>query len=195
MLKVNSNYLKLQKSYLFSEIAAKVKGYRNANPKQEVISLGIGDVTRPLSPGVLRALHQAVEEMGNERSFRGYGPELGYDFLREKICRYDFAQRHCRIDPDEIFISDGAKSDCGNIQEIFSTDCVIAVCDPVYPVYVDSNVMSGRTGDFDPTTSQWSNVIYMPCHSSNDFVPDLPERVPDLIYICSPNNLYGCDVR
>lgn len=191
MLKVNQNYLKLPGSYLFSDIAKKVKNYREEHPSQEVISLGIGDVTRPLTPTVIRALHAAVDDMANVEGFHGYGPDLGYAFLREKIAEYDFKKRGCDISADEIFVSDGAKSDSGNIQEIFSNTCTIAVSDPVYPVYVDSNVMAGRTGTYDATSTRWSDVVYMPCTRDNDFVPDLPSKTPDIIYICSPNNPTG----
>ena len=161
-MKVNSNYQKLPGSYLFSEIARRVAAYSAAHPDAKLIKLGIGDVTRPLPAAVIEAMHKAVDEMGAAETFRGYGPEQGYDFLREAIAAHDFATRGVDIQPDEIFISDGAKSDCGNIQEIFSADSRIAVCDPVYPVYVDSNVMAGRTGEYDPEKGTWSNVIYMP---------------------------------
>ena len=146
MVKVNDNYLKLPGSYLFSAIAKKVNAYTAANPDKKIIRLGIGDVTQPIAPALIKALHDAVDEMGNAETFHGYAPDLGYGFLREAIAAGDYASRGCEIDADEIFVSDGAKCDCGNIQEIFSEDAVIAVCDPVYPVYVDSNVMAGRTG-------------------------------------------------
>ncbi len=191
MLKVNENYLKLKGSYLFSEIAKRVGAFKAENPEAEVISLGIGDVTRPLTPTVIRALHDAVNDMADEKRFHGYGPDLGYAFLREKIALCEYQSRGLDVSADEIFVSDGSKSDCGNIQEIFSGDCRIAVSDPVYPVYVDSNVMAGRTGVYDEKTSCWSNVIYMPCTADNDFVPDLPSQTPDIIYICSPNNPTG----
>jgi LL-diaminopimelate aminotransferase len=191
MLKVNQNYLKLPGSYLFSDIAKKVKGYKEEHQGQEVISLGIGDVTRPLTPTIIKALHDAVDDMADIERFHGYGPDLGYSFLREKIAEFDFKRRGCEVSADEIFVSDGAKSDSGNIQEIFAQTCSIAVSDPVYPVYVDSNVMAGRTGTYDPASTRWSDVVYMPCTKDNDFVPDLPERTPDIIYICSPNNPTG----
>ncbi len=191
MLKVNQNYLKLQGSYLFSNIAKKVKSYKEEHRDQEVISLGIGDVTRPLTPTIVKALHDAVDDMADIERFHGYGPDLGYSFLREKIAEFDFKRRGCDISADEIFVSDGAKSDSGNIQEIFSDKCTIAVSDPVYPVYVDSNVMAGRTGTYDAASTRWSDVVYMPCTKDNDFVPDLPSRTPDIIYICSPNNPTG----
>lgn len=191
MLKVNQNYLKLQGSYLFSNIAKKVKSYKEEHSDQEVISLGIGDVTRPLTPTIVKALHDAVDDMADIERFHGYGPDLGYSFLREKIAEFDFKRRGCDISADEIFVSDGAKSDSGNIQEIFSDKCTIAVSDPVYPVYVDSNVMAGRTGTYDAASTRWSDVVYMPCTKDNDFVPDLPSKTPDIIYICSPNNPTG----
>lgn len=191
MVKVNDNYLKLPGSYLFSAIAKKVNAYTAANPDKKIIRLGIGDVTQPIAPALIKALHDAVEEMGSIETFHGYAPDLGYGFLREAIATGDYAARGCKIEADEIFISDGAKCDCGNIQEIFSEDAVIAVCDPVYPVYVDSNVMAGRTGEYDEKTGKWSRVIYMPCTAENQFVPELPEETPDLIYLCVPNNPTG----
>lgn len=191
MVKVNDNYLKLPGSYLFSAIAKKVNAYTAANPDKKIIRLGIGDVTQPIAPALIKALHDAVEEMGSIETFHGYAPDLGYGFLREAIAAGDYAARGCKIEADEIFISDGAKCDCGNIQEIFSEDAVIAVCDPVYPVYVDSNVMAGRTGEYDEKTGKWSRVIYMPCTAENQFVPELPEETPDLIYLCVPNNPTG----
>lgn len=191
MVKVNDNYLKLPGSYLFSAIAKKVNAYTAANPDKKIIRLGIGDVTQPIAPALIKALHDAVEEMGSVETFHGYAPDLGYGFLREAIAAGDYAARGCKIEADEIFISDGAKCDCGNIQEIFSEDAVIAVCDPVYPVYVDSNVMAGRTGEYDEKTGKWNRVIYMPCTAENQFVPELPEETPDLIYLCVPNNPTG----
>ncbi|MCR4840464.1 MAG: LL-diaminopimelate aminotransferase [Lachnospiraceae bacterium] len=191
MTKVNSNYLKLQGSYLFSTIAKKVKAFEEAHPEKSIIRLGIGDVTKPLAPSVIRALHGAVDEMGRAESFKGYAPDLGYEFLRNTIAEKDFKARGCDISADEIFVSDGAKSDCGNIQEIFSADNRIAVQDPVYPVYVDSNVMAGRTGEFDAERQLFNDVIYMPCTAENGFAPELPTVVPDLIYLCFPNNPTG----
>ncbi|MBR5116865.1 MAG: LL-diaminopimelate aminotransferase, partial [Lachnospiraceae bacterium] len=190
-MKVNEDYLKLPGSYLFSTIAKKVAAYSEAHPDADIIRLGIGDVTQPLPPAIIAALHQAVEEQADAATFRGYAPDLGYPFLREAMAEHDFKARGCEIAADEIFISDGAKSDSANIQEIFSADARIAVCDPVYPVYVDSNVMAGRTGDYDDKTGVWSRVIYMPCTSENGFVPDLPKEAPDLIYLCFPNNPTG----
>lgn len=194
MFKINDNYLKLPGSYLFSTIGKKVNAYAAANPDRKIIRLGIGDVTLPLPPVVVEALHKAVDEMGDAASFRGYAPDLGYDFLRNAIAEKDFAARGCGITADEIFISDGAKSDSANIQEIFGPDNRIAVCDPVYPVYIDSNVMAGRCGDYDEKLQKWSNVIYMPCTAENGFVPELPKERPDLIYLCFPNNPTGCAV-
>ena len=191
MLKANANYLKLPGSYLFSTIAKKVSAYKEAHPDRTVISLGLGDVTQPLPPAVIKALHGAVDEMAAKESFKRYAPDLGYDFLRKAIAENDYKARGCDIAEDEIFVSDGAKSDSGNIQEIFDGDCRIAVCDPVYPVYVDSNVMAGRTGTYDAESERWSNVIYMPCTADNSFVPEFPAETPDIIYICSPNNPTG----
>lgn len=191
MARINSNYLKLPGSYLFSGIAKKVQAYKEANPDADIIRLGIGDVTRPLTDSVLKALHKATDEMGREESFKGYAPDLGYEFLRSAISKNDYAARGCDIAADEIFISDGAKSDCGNIQEIFDANNVIAVCDPVYPVYVDSNVMAGRTGAFDAGTGKFEQVIYMPCTPENNFVPEIPKEIPDMIYLCFPNNPTG----
>lgn len=191
MFQVNENYLKLPGSYLFSTIGKKVSAYETAHPEETVIRLGIGDVTQPLPPVVIEALHKAVDEMGNASTFHGYAPDLGYEFLRKAIAEKDFQARGCQITPDEIFVSDGAKSDSANIQEIFAADSRIAVCDPVYPVYVDSNVMAGRTGTYDAAAETWSDVIYMPCTAENSFVPELPKERPDLIYLCFPNNPTG----
>lgn len=195
MVKVNDNYLKLPGSYLFSTIAKKVNAYAAANPDKKIIRLGIGDVTQPIAPALIDALSGAVEEMGKAETFHGYAPDLGYSFLRETIAKHDYEDRGCPIGADEIFISDGAKSDCGNIQEIFSEDCRVAVCDPVYPVYVDSNVMAGRTGDYDENTGKWSRIIYMACTAENGFVPELPKETPDLIYFCVPNNPTGTTLK
>ena len=191
MFRVNENYLKLPGSYLFSTIAKKVNAYAEAHPEETIIRLGIGDVTQPLPPAVIEALHKAVDEMGNASTFHGYAPDLGYEFLRKAVAEKDFQARGCQITPDEIFVSDGAKSDSANIQEIFAADSRIAVCDPVYPVYVDSNVMAGRTGTYDAAAETWSDVIYMPCTAENSFVPELPKERPDLIYLCFPNNPTG----
>ena len=195
MAKINQNYLKLPGSYLFSTIGKKVNAYKEAHPDADIIRLGIGDVTRPLSPSVIEALHKSVDEMGHEETFRGYAPDLGYEFLRNVIAEKDFKARGCDISADEIFVSDGAKCDCGNIQEIFGTDNVIAVCDPVYPVYVDSNVMAGRTGEYDAATERFKGVVYMPCTEENGFCPELPDEVPDLIYLCFPNNPTGAVIK
>ena len=175
MASINRNYLKLPGSYLFSTIARKVEEYRKANPEADIIRMGIGDVTQPIAPVIIKALHEAVDEMGSDESFRGYAPDLGYEFLRSIIAQKDFQDRGCDIDPSEIFVSDGAKSDCGNIQEIFDVNNRIAVCDPVYPVYVDSNVMAGRTGDYDEALGCFKDVIYMPCTAENGFMPDIPK--------------------
>ena len=191
MAKINENYLKLKSSYLFSDIAKKVNAYVAANPDKKVIRLGIGDVTLPIAPSIINALHDAVSEMGNKETFHGYAPDLGYDFLRNAIAEHDFKSRGCDIDADEIFVSDGAKSDCGNIEELFARDNIVAVCDPVYPVYVDSNVMAGRTGEFNASRGIWSDIVYMPCNAENGFVPEIPGAHVDLIYLCFPNNPTG----
>ena len=191
MFKVNDNYQKLPGSYLFSTIAKKVSAYQAANPEKTLIRLGIGDVTQPLAPAIIDAMHGAVTEMGNAETFHGYAPDLGYEFLRTAIADNDYKARGCDISADEIFVSDGAKSDSGNIQEIFSVDNRIAVCDPVYPVYVDSTFMAGRTGTYDPKSETWSDVIYMPCTAENNFCPELPKETPDIIYLCFPNNPTG----
>lgn len=194
MVKVNDNYLKLPGSYLFSTIGKKVAAFSAANPDKKIIRLGIGDVTQPLAPAIISALHGAVDEMADAATFKGYAPDLGYEFLRSAIAKNDYADRGCDISADEIFVSDGAKCDSSNIQEIFSLDNKIAVCDPVYPVYVDSNVMAGRTGTWDPATETWSDVIYMPCTAENNFAPELPTETPDLIYLCFPNNPTGSTI-
>lgn len=194
MFELNENYLKLPGSYLFSTIAKKVSAFQEANPDKKIIRLGIGDVTQPLCPAVISALHKAVDEMADGATFKGYAPDLGYEFLRHAMAEDDFRSRGCDIADDEIFISDGAKSDSANIQEIFGADSKIAVCDPVYPVYVDSNVMAGRTGEYDKNTETWSNVIYMPCLAENNFAPELPKETPDLIYLCFPNNPTGATI-
>lgn len=191
MFKLNDNYLKLPGSYLFSTIGKKVKAYSEAHPDKKIIRLGIGDVTQPLAPAIIKALHGAVDEMADAKTFRGYAPDLGYEFLRNAIAENDYKARGCEIAADEIFVSDGAKSDSANIQEILSLDNKIAVCDPVYPVYVDSNVMAGRTGVYDAASQTWSDVIYMPCNAENNFVPELPKETPDVIYLCYPNNPTG----
>ena len=194
MVTVNQNYLKLPGSYLFSNIAKKVSAYKEANPefKDSVISLGIGDVTQPLAPAIIDALHKSVDEMAHAETFHGYAPDLGYEFLRSAIAKNDYQSRGCDISADEIFVSDGAKSDSGNIQEIFGLDNKVAVCDPVYPVYVDTNVMAGRTGLYNKERENFDGVIYMPCKEENGFLPEIPaDEVPDLIYLCFPNNPTG----
>ena len=189
MITINAHLLKLQSNYLFADIARKVAAYRENHPDRRVISLGIGDVTRPLAPAVIAALHEAVDEMGRAETFHGYGPEQGYGFLRDAIASNDYASRGVHVDADEIFISDGAKCDLGNFQELFSTGSIVAVTDPVYPVYVDSNAMAGRAGD--PGPDGWSRLVYLPCTRDNDFVPDFPKTRPDMIYLCYPNNPTG----
>lgn len=189
MTQVNEHYLKLPGSYLFSEIARRVNLYKQEHPQQDVISLGIGDVSRPLVPAVVRAMHAAVDEMGAAGTFRGYGPEQGYAFLREKIAQYDYAARGVGVSADEIFVSDGAKSDVANFQELFSQASVVAIADPVYPVYLDSNVMAGRTGNV--TEGRFEKIVYLPCTQANGFAPRPPKEHADLVYLCSPNNPTG----
>ena len=192
MIRINENYSKLQASYLFSDIAKRVAAYQKAHPDQEIIKLGIGDVTRPLPPACIRAFHQAVDELADAATFRGYGPEQGYDFLREKIARHDFQERGADIAADEIFVSDGAKCDNGNIQEVFATDITVAIPDPVYPVYLDTNVMAGRTGAF--ADGRYAGVVYLAGTRENGFIPDLPQGKVDLIYLCFPNNPTGATI-
>lgn len=195
MFKINDNYLKLPGSYLFSTIGKKVAAFTAENPDKKIIRLGIGDVTLPLAPVVIDAMHKAVDEMSDAKTFRGYAPDLGYEFLRKAIAENDFKARGVDIALDEIFVSDGAKSDSGNIGDIFSVDNKIAVCDPVYPVYVDTNAMAGRTGDYDKESEKWTNVIYMPCTAGTNFAPELPAETPDIIYLCFPNNPTGSTIN
>ncbi len=190
MALVNEHFLKLPGSYLFSDIAKRVNTFKVTHPKLQLISLGIGDVTRPLPPACIEAMHRAVEEMGDAKTFRGYGPEQGYNFLIDAIIKHDFAPRGITLSPSEVFISDGAKSDTGNIGELLRWDNSMAITDPVYPVYVDSNVMCGRSGTLEED-GKWSNVTYLPCTSENGFVPDIPDHRIDLIYLCYPNNPTG----
>ncbi|HIR53640.1 MAG TPA: LL-diaminopimelate aminotransferase [Candidatus Onthovicinus excrementipullorum] len=189
-MQINENYLKLKSSYLFANIARKVAAYGAAHPEADIIKLGIGDVTRPLVPAVIDALHKAVDDMAHEETFQGYPPELGQKFLLEDIQKYDFANRGVQLDLDEIFVSDGAKSDTGNIGDIFGVDNKVAICDPVYPVYVDTNVMGGRAGAY-REDGHWSNIIYLTCTAENNFLPELPGERPDIIYLCFPNNPTG----
>ena len=189
MVTLNENFLKLQKNYLFADIAQKVNAYKETHPKAQIIRLGIGDVTRPLAPAVIQALHKAVDEMGSAETFRGYGPEHGYEFLRRAIVDNDFAPRGITLDTDEIFINDGAKSDTGNFGDILGTDNSICVTDPIYPVYIDSNVMGGRAGSVE--NGMWSDITYCSCTSKNNFVPELPAHSTDMIYLCYPNNPTG----
>lgn len=191
MAYVNENYLKLPGNYLFAEIDRRVGLYKTQNPDADIIRLGIGDVTKPLVPAVIKALHKAVDDMAKEETFRGYSPYQGYDFLIEKIIANDYQPLGIELSKDEVFISDGAKSDTGNIQEIFGTDNLVAVTDPVYPVYVDSNAMAGRTGDYIQEAGRWSNLVYLPCTAENGFIPALPDKRVDLIYLCYPNNPTG----
>lgn len=193
MIKVNENFLKLQAGYLFPEVARRVRAYQAKNPDARIISLGIGDVTQPLVPAVAGAMKKAVQEMTSAETFRGYGPEQGYDFLIEAIIENDFRARGVHLEPREVFVSDGAKCDTANMQEIFGPDNIVAVTDPVYPVYVDSNVMAGRTGKADEN-GQYEKIVYMPCTAENNFVPELPKVPVDLIYLCFPNNPTGAVV-
>lgn len=189
MIRINEHYLKLQASYLFSDIARRISLFQKNNPEREIVKLGIGDVTRALPEECIKAFHDAVDEMGKESTFKGYGPEQGYAFLREKIAEHDFRKRGADITADEIFVSDGAKCDTGNIQEIFATDISIAIPDPVYPVYLDTNVMAGRTGIC--KDGRYENILYLDGTAENGFVPDLPAKPVDLIYLCFPNNPTG----
>jgi LL-diaminopimelate aminotransferase len=192
MIRINSHYDKLQASYLFANIAKRVNTFQEQNPEKEIIRLGIGDVTRALPDACVSAFHKAVDEMAQDSTFRGYGPEQGYDFLREIIAKHDFQARGADIQEDEVFVSDGAKCDTGNIQEIFATDIRIAIPDPVYPVYLDTNVMAGRTGSFQ--NGRYQGVVYLDSTAENDFVPQLPDQPVDLIYLCYPNNPTGATI-
>jgi LL-diaminopimelate aminotransferase len=192
MIRVNENYLKLQASWLFSDIAKKVSAFQSAHPDMEIIKLGIGDVTRSLPRACIDAFHHAVDEMADDTTFRGYGPDQGYEFLRQKIAENDFQARGADISPDEIFISDGAKCDAGNIQELFAAGIRVALPDPVYPVYLDSNVMAGRTGGF--KNNRYENMIYLESTRENGYIPDLPRQRVDLIYLCFPNNPTGATI-
>ena len=189
MIKINENYKKLQASYLFSDIAKRVAAFQKENPDKEVIKMGIGDVTLPLADVCIKAFHKGIDDLADKATFKGYGPEQGYDFLRSAIAEHDFQSRGADISADEVFVSDGAKCDTGNFQELFSADAVIAVPDPVYPVYVDTNVMAGRSGDF--VNGRYSRFIYLDSTEANNYVPDLPKEKADVIYLCFPNNPTG----
>ena len=189
MALVNEHFLKLQSNYLFSDIAKKVNSFKVTHPKQKIIRMGIGDVTQPLAPAVIEAMHKAVDEMASRETFHGYGPEQGYPFLIDAIIKNDYESIGVSLEPSEVFISDGAKSDCGNIGDLLRHDNSIGVTDPVYPVYIDSNVMAGRTGTWENGT--WSDVVYIPCTAENQFIPELPSRRVDIIYLCYPNNPTG----
>jgi LL-diaminopimelate aminotransferase len=190
MAKINENYLKLKASYLFSDIAKRIRAFTEAHPDARIIRLGIGDVTQPLPPAVIKAMHEAVDEMAKAETFRGYGPDYGYDFLISLIVKHDYGARGVSVSPDEIVVSDGSKSDSGNIQEIFAADARIALTDPVYPVYMDSNVMAGRAGVADER-GRYTGVTYLPCTAENNFEPQLPDRAVDMVYLCFPNNPTG----
>lgn len=193
MLKINNNFAKLPANYLFVEIANRVEKYLKSHPGAEIIKLGIGDVTRPLPKAVVEAMKKAADEMGDSATFRGYGPEAGYPFLREAIAQNDFRSRGVDIEADEIFVSDGAKSDTGSIGDILGNDNIVAVCDPVYPVYVDTNVMAGRAGEY-AEGKGFDRIVYMPCRRENNFLPELPSRRADMIYLCFPNNPTGMGI-
>ncbi len=190
MVQINENYLKLQAGYLFPEIGRRVREFQQNNPHADVIKMGIGDVTQPLTPAIVKAFHEGVDEMSKTATFKGYGPEQGYEFLREAIAKNDYQSRGANIHADEIFISDGSKCDTGNIQEIFGYKNVIAVQDPVYPVYVDTSVMNGRTGNF-MGNGYYEGIVYMPCTAENGFIPEIPKAKVDIIYLCYPNNPTG----
>ncbi len=187
---VNENYLKLKGNYLFTEIGRRIARYKNENPNADIIRLGIGDVTRPLPEAVIKSMHEAVDEMAHQETFKGYGPEQGYDFLIERVIEYDYKPYGIKFENDEVFISDGSKCDTGNIQEIFAINNTVAVTDPVYPVYIDSNVMAGRAGDMNEL-GKYENIIYLPCNAENNFIPELPPKKADMIYLCYPNNPTG----
>ena len=190
MALVNENYLKLKGNYLFTEIGRRIARYKNENPNADIIRLGIGDVTRPLPEAVIKSMHEAVDEMAHQETFKGYGPEQGYDFLIERVIEYDYKPYGIKFENDEVFISDGSKCDTGNIQEIFAINNTVAVTDPVYPVYIDSNVMAGRAGDMNEL-GKYENIIYLPCNAENNFIPELPSKKADMIYLCYPNNPTG----
>ena len=191
MTRINENFLELQESYLFSTIAKKVEKYSKENPDKKIIKLGIGDVTKPIVPTVIQAMHKAVDEMGTKEGFKGYGPEQGYEFLRKAIVENDYKKRGVDIAEDEIFVSDGAKCDCGNIVDIFAKDNKVAITDPVYPVYLDTNVMAGRSGKYDEEKGIYENIVYLPISAKNDFKPELPKERVDMIYLCFSNNPTG----
>lgn len=191
MVKINENFLKMEDSYLFSTVANKVAKYQQDNPDKNIIKLGIGDVTKPIANKIIEQMKKAVDELGKSNTFRGYGPEQGYEFLRKAIVKYDYEKRGVQILQDEVFISDGSKCDCGNIVDLFDINNKIAITDPVYPVYLDTNIMSGRTGKYNTETGRYDGVIYIPCTSENDFIPELPQEIPDIIYLCFPNNPTG----
>lgn len=191
MSNVNENFLNIQNSYLFSTIVKKVAEYSKEHPNAKIIKLGVGDVTRPVAPAVLEAMHKAVDELGCTETFKGYGPEIGYDFLKEKIKEYDYKKLGIDIDTSEIFISDGINSDCGNIVDLFAQNNKVAIADPVYPVYLDTNVMSGRSGKYNEETKKYENIVYLPVTAENNFIPELPKEKVDMIYLCYPNNPTG----
>ena len=188
---INENFLNLQQSYLFANIAKKVAKYSEEHPDKKIIKLGIGDVTRPIVPACVEAMHKAVGEIGTQEGFKGYGPEQGYEFLRKAIVEKDYKKRGVDLELDEIFVSDGAKCDCGNIVDIFAQDNKVAITDPVYPVYLDTNVMSGRSGEYDENSGTYKNIVYLPVTAENNFMPELPKEKVDMLYLCFPNNPTG----
>ena len=188
---INENFLNLQQSYLFANIAKKVAKYSEEHPDKKIIKLGIGDVTRPIVPACVEAMHKAVDEIGTQEGFKGYGPEQGYEFLRKAIVEKDYKKRGVDLELDEIFVSDGAKCDCGNIVDIFAQDNKVAITDPVYPVYLDTNVMSGRSGEYDENSGTYKNIVYLPVTAENNFMPELPKEKVDMLYLCFPNNPTG----
>lgn len=191
MVKLNKNFSKLQNNYLFSTVNRKVREYKEKNPDRKIINLGIGDVTKPIPSIIVETMKMACDEMKHAASFRGYGPEQGYDFLKEKIIRFDYNIRGINLDLDEVFISDGAKCDVGNIVDLFENDNIVAITDPVYPVYLDTNVIAGRSGEYNSELKQYEKIIYMSCNKENNFIPEIPSKVPDIIYLCYPNNPTG----
>ena len=191
IITINDNFLKLQNNYLFSTINKKVSEHQKKNPNKKIIKLGVGDVTLPIPNAVTQSMKNAIRDLENKSTFHGYGPEQGYEFLRKKILENDYLSKGININIDEIFISDGAKCDTGNIVDLFYSKNKVAITDPVYPVYLDTNVISGRSGNYNENSNKYENIIYMPCKMENNFEPEFPKVVPDMIYLCSPNNPTG----
>lgn len=191
MVKLNKNFFELQDSYLFTTVNKKVREYKAKHPDKKIINLGIGDVTKPLPNVIVETMKNACDEMVNAHTFKGYGPEQGYDFLKDKIIEYDYNSRGISLDKDEVFVSDGSKCDVGNIVDLFENDNIVAITDPVYPVYLDTNIIAGRSGAYNKDINRYENIIYMPCNKENSFVPEIPDKVSDIIYLCYPNNPTG----